>query len=145
MDLLYWKDVALSAGCLTGVTICLLCLIQFSVISVMSYAGLILLTGSFTIRAYSKLLQATKKGDGGHPFQKYLDLEPLLPAQQVDAVAARLVLLFFSALSTLRGLFLVKDTKESLKFLVLLYLLTYVGAVLNGLTLLLLGVIGLFT
>lgn len=145
MDLLYWKDVALSAGSLTGVTVSLLCLIQFSVISVLSYAALILLCGSLTIRTYSALLNAMKRGDGAHPFQKYLDAEPLLPPAQVEAVAARLTVLFISALSTLRCLFLVKDTKESLKFLVLLYLLTYVGAVLNGLTLLVLGVIGLFT
>ncbi|XP_056396700.1 reticulon-2 isoform X2 [Hyla sarda] len=141
-DLLYWRDITLSTGCLTGITLCLLCLIQFSVISVLSYACLLILCAAFTMRLYYKLL---KKGDGGNPFQKYLDMEPILPPQQVEVVASRLVVLFFAALSTLRRLFLVQDTKESLKFLLLLYLLTYVGAVVNGLTLLLLGVIGVFT
>ncbi|XP_068106195.1 reticulon-2 isoform X2 [Hyperolius riggenbachi] len=144
-DLLYWKDIALSATCLTGITVCLLCLIQFSVISVVSYACLILLSGTLMMRAYAKLITTMKKADDANPFQKYLDMEPLLPAPQVEVVASRLVLLFLSAMSTLRNLFLVKEAKESLKFLVLLYLLTYVGAVVNGLTLLVLGVIGLFT
>lgn len=139
-DLLYWRDITLSAGCLTGLTLCLLCLIQFSVISVVSYACLLVLSAAFLVRLYCKLLKK-----GGNPFQKYLDSEPVLPGQQVEVVAARLGLLFLSALSALRRLFLVQDTKESLKFLLLLYLLTYVGAVLNGLTLLLLGVIGVFT
>lgn len=141
-DLLYWRDISLSAGCLTGLTLCLLSLIQFSVISVVSYACLLILSAALLVRLYCKLL---RKADGGHPFQRYLDMEPILPAQQVELVAGRLVLLFFSALSVLRRLFLVQDTKESLKLLLLLYLLTYVGAVINGLTLLLLGVIGVFT
>ncbi|XP_075042269.1 reticulon-2, partial [Mixophyes fleayi] len=144
-ELLYWRDIALSAGCLTGLTLCLLSLIQFSVISVTSYACLLVLIATLTIWVYSKLLHTLKKGDGANPFQKYLDTEPILPEQQVEAVTARLVILSLSVLSTLRRLFLVQDTKESLKFLVLLYLLTYVGAVVNGLTLLLLGIIGVFT
>ncbi|KAM5127189.1 reticulon-2-like, partial [Mantella aurantiaca] len=144
-DLLYWKDVALSAGCLTGVTLALLSLMQFSVISVVSYTSLILLCASLTIRSSSALLHGMKRGAGGNPFQKYLDVDPLLPVDQVDVVAMRLVAMVICSVSTLRRLFLVENTKESLKFLVLLYLLTYVGAVLNGLTLLLLGVIGLFS
>ncbi|KAG9461849.1 hypothetical protein GDO78_015562 [Eleutherodactylus coqui] len=135
-DLLYWRDITLSAGCLTGLTLCLLALIQFSVISIISYACLLILSAAFTLRLYYRVL---KKGDGGNPFQKYLDVDPILPPQQVEVYSSRLVVLIFSALSTLRRLFLVQDTKESLKFLLLLYLLTYVGAVVNGLTLLLLG------
>ncbi|XP_066437608.1 reticulon-2 isoform X2 [Eleutherodactylus coqui] len=141
-DLLYWRDITLSAGCLTGLTLCLLALIQFSVISIISYACLLILSAAFTLRLYYRVL---KKGDGGNPFQKYLDVDPILPPQQVEVYSSRLVVLIFSALSTLRRLFLVQDTKESLKFLLLLYLLTYVGAVVNGLTLLLLVVIGVFT
>ncbi|XP_044131121.1 reticulon-2-like [Bufo gargarizans] len=140
-DLLYWRNISLSAVCLTGLTLCLLCLIQFSVISVVSYASLLILSAALTMQLYWKVL---KKGDGANPFQRYLDMDPV-PQQQVEVISARLVLLLFSALSTLRRLFLVQDTKESLKFLLILYLLTYVGAVVNGLTLLLLGVIGVFT
>ncbi|XP_075704594.1 reticulon-2 [Rhinoderma darwinii] len=142
VDLLYWRDITLSAACLTGLTLCLLCLIQFSAISVVSYSCLLVLSAALTMRLYCKLL---RRRDGANPFQKYLDMEPVLPSQQVEVVTAHLVVLFFTALSTLRRLFLVQDTKESLKFLLLLYLLTYVGAVVNGLTLLLLGVIGIFT
>ncbi|KAM4019543.1 reticulon-2 [Anomaloglossus baeobatrachus] len=141
-DLLYWRDITLSAGCLTGLTVCLLCLIQFSVISIISYSCLLVLSATLIMRLYCKLL---KKGEGANPFQKYLDMDPILLPEQVEVVASRLVVLFFTALSTLRRLFLVQDTKESLKFLLLLYLLTYVGAVVNGLTLLLLVVIGVFT
>ncbi|XP_053328788.1 reticulon-2 [Spea bombifrons] len=144
-DLLYWRDIPLSAACLTGITLSLLCLIQFSVISVVSYGCLIVLSATLTLRIYTKFLHKLKKGSGSNPFQYFLDVDLMLPSPQLEAVAARVINLCCCALCTLRNLFLVKDIKESLKFLLLLYLLTYVGAVFNGLTLLVLVVIGAFT
>ncbi|KAM4642570.1 reticulon-2 isoform 2-T2 [Discoglossus pictus] len=144
-DLVYWRDTPLSAACLTGLTISLLCLIQFSVISVASYACLIILSATLTLRIYTKLLHSLKKGNDRNPFQSYLDAELTLTTKQLEALTARILTMGSHALVTLRALFLVEDVKDSLKFLLLLYLLTYVGAVLNGLTLLLLVVIGSFT
>ncbi|KAM8953782.1 reticulon-2 [Pelodytes ibericus] len=144
-DLLYWRDTLLSAACLTGITLSLLCLIQFSVISVVSYGCLIILSATLTLRIYSKFLSKLKKGNGSNPFQSYLDVDLMVSSPQLEALAARVTNLCCSALCTLRNLFLVQDIKQSLKLLLLLYLLTYVGAVFNGLTLLLLIVIGGFT
>ncbi|KAM4697018.1 reticulon-2 isoform 2-T2 [Rhinophrynus dorsalis] len=144
-DLLYWRDTLLSAGCLTGVTLSLLCLSQFSVISVLSYGCLIVLSATLALRLYTQLMHALKRGSGANPFQQYLDADLTLSTQQVEAITARALSVFCSTAGTLRSLFLVQDVRESLKFLVLLYLLTYVGAVFNGLTLLLLCVIGAFT
>uniref|UniRef100_A0A8C5QLD8 Reticulon n=1 Tax=Leptobrachium leishanense TaxID=445787 RepID=A0A8C5QLD8_9ANUR len=144
-DLLYWRDTLLSAGCLTGLTLSLLCLIQFSVISVVSYGCLVLLSATLTLRIYTKFLHKLKKGSEANPFQFYLDADLMLPAPQLEALAARVIIHCCSTLCTLRNLFLVKDTKESLKLLLLLYLLTYVGAVFNGLTLLVLVIIAAFT
>ncbi|XP_058279567.1 reticulon-1-A-like, partial [Hirundo rustica] len=50
-----------------------------------------------------------------------------------------------TATRTLTRLFLVHSVPESLKFAFLFYLLTYVGAVCNGLTLLAAGVVCAFT
>ncbi|MFV1134980.1 reticulon family protein, partial [Klebsiella pneumoniae] len=50
-----------------------------------------------------------------------------------------------STLKELRGLLLVQDLVDSLKFAVLMWLLTYVGALFNGLTLLILAVISMFS
>ncbi|MEE6518879.1 hypothetical protein FKM82_030166 [Ascaphus truei] len=144
-DLLYWRDTTLSAGGLTSLTLSLLCLSQFSVISVVSYGCLILLSATVILQVYSQLLCALHRGDGINPFQMYLDADLTLSAQQVEDCSACVLSFCCSTLCTLRRLFLVEDLRESLKFLLLLYLLTYVGATFNGLTLLLLGVIGAFT
>ncbi|XP_053545731.1 reticulon-2 [Bombina bombina] len=85
------------------------------------------------------------RANGANPFQQYLDTDITPTTKQMEALTARILSLCCSALVTLRALFFVQDLKESLKFLLLLYLLTYVGAVLNGITLLLLVVIGSFT
>ncbi|XP_028254814.1 reticulon-1-A-like isoform X2 [Parambassis ranga] len=42
-------------------------------------------------------------------------------------------------------LFLVQDLADSIKFAVLMWILTYVGALFNGLTLLILGLVGVFS
>ncbi|CAJ0948412.1 unnamed protein product [Ranitomeya imitator] len=81
-----------------------------------------------------------------NPFQKYLDMEPILPAPaggggRCPSYRSRL----HCALTTLRRLFLVQDTKESLKFLLLSTSSHMLALCVNGLTLLLLVVIGVFT
>jgi len=45
----------------------------------------------------------------------------------------------------LRRLFLVEDLIDSLKFAVLMWILTYIGALFNGLTILILGLVGAFS
>ncbi|CAH2330026.1 reticulon-2 isoform X1 [Pelobates cultripes] len=114
-DLLYWRDTLLSAACLTGLTLSLLCLIQFSVISVVSYGCLIFLSATLTLRIYNKFLHKLRRGNGANPFQYYLDIDLMLPAPQLQALAARVINHCCCTLSTLRNLFLVKDLKESLK------------------------------
>ncbi|KAG8448456.1 hypothetical protein GDO86_015519 [Hymenochirus boettgeri] len=137
-DLLYWRDTPRSAGCLTGVTLTLLCLSQFSVISVLSYGCLVILSATLTLRLYTKLLGALKRGNGANPFQQYLDADLTLTTKQAEAITTRALSLFSTTICTLRSLFLVEDVKDSLKFLLILYLFTYVGAVFNGITALLL-------
>ncbi|CAB1312784.1 unnamed protein product [Coregonus sp. 'balchen'] len=52
---------------------------------------------------------------------------------------------FNTTVIELRRLFLVEDLVDSLKFAVLMWILTYVGALFNGLTLLILGLVGMFS
>ncbi|XP_029426769.1 reticulon-2-like [Rhinatrema bivittatum] len=144
-DLVYWRDTKTSAVAFTTIMVSLLCLSQFSIISVFSYLGLLLLCSTITLRVYRKILQAIYKCDGENPFQAYLDKDVTLTKEEVDNYVVRSLSCLTSAVKTLRSLFLVEDLVDSLKFLFLLYLLTYIGAVFNGLTLLILGVINAFT
>jgi len=68
-----------------------------------------------------------------------LELEITLSQEQIQKYTDCLQFYVNNTLKELRRLFLVQDLVDSLKFAVLMWLLTYVGALFNGLTLLLMG------
>ncbi|XP_014349699.1 reticulon-1-A isoform X1 [Latimeria chalumnae] len=144
-DLLYWKDTKTSGVVLTSIMLVLLSLSQFSVIIVSSYLALALLCITITLRVYKKALQALHKSDGANPFQSYLDIDVSLSQEQFQKYTEKILLYFTSLVSELRRLFLVQDLIDSIKFAVLMWLLTYIGAVFNGLTLLILAVVSAFS
>ncbi|XP_011268268.1 reticulon-1 isoform X1 [Camponotus floridanus] len=143
--LIYWRDPKKSGivfGTILGV---LLSLAYFSLISVLAYLSLLVLTGTILFRIYKTVLQAVQKTSDGHPFKDILDLDLTLPAEKVHEVADVAVAHANAAFSELRRLFLVEDFVDSLKFGVLLWCLTYVGSWFNGMTLIIIGVVALFT
>ncbi|XP_069855896.1 reticulon-2-like isoform X3 [Dipodomys merriami] len=144
-DLLYWKDSRTSAVVFTGLMVSLLCLLHFSIVSVASHVALLLLCGTISLRVYRKMLQAVHRGDGANPFQAYLDVDLTLTPEQRERLSHQIASHVVSAAKQLRHFFLVEDLVDSLKLALLFYILTFVGAVFNGLTLLILGVIALFT
>ncbi|XP_043789993.1 reticulon-1-like isoform X2 [Apis laboriosa] len=143
--LIYWRDPKKSGpvfGCILGV---LLSLAYFSLISVLAYLSLLILTGTIAFRIHNTILQAIQKTSDGHPFQNILEMDLTLPAEKVHEVADVAVAHLNAAVCELRRLFLVEDFVDSLKFGVLLWCLTYVGSWFNGMTLIIIGVIALFT
>lgn len=145
MDLLYWRDVKQTGVLFGSVLLLLFSLTQFSVVSVVAYLALAALSATISFRVYKSVLQAVQKTDEGHPFKSYLDKEVSLSQEQIQKYADRAQLYANTALKELRRLFLVQDLVDSLKFAVLMWLLTYVGALFNGLTLLIIAVVSMFT
>ncbi|KAM6152950.1 reticulon-2 [Erethizon dorsatum] len=144
-DLLYWKDTRTSGVVFTGLMVSLLCLLHFSIVSVAAHVALLLLCGTISLRVYRKVLQAVHRGDGANPFQAYLDVDLTLTREQTEHLSQQMASHVVSTATQLRHFFLVEDLVDSLKLALLFYILTFVGAVFNGLTLLILGVIALFT
>ncbi|KAF2978553.1 hypothetical protein EK904_005917, partial [Melospiza melodia maxima] len=72
-------------------------------------------------------------------------MEMNLSQDQIQKYTDCLQLYVNSTVKELRRLFLVQDLVDSLKFAVLMWLLTYVGALFNGLTLLIMAVVSMFT
>uniref|UniRef100_A0A9L0S4U4 Reticulon n=1 Tax=Equus caballus TaxID=9796 RepID=A0A9L0S4U4_HORSE len=144
-DLLYWKDTRTSGVVFTGLMVSLLCLLHFSIVSVVAHVALLLLCGTISLRVYRKVLQAIHRGDGTNPFQAYLDVDLTLTQEQKEHLSQQIASRVVSAATQLRHFFLVEDLVDSFKLALLFYILTFVGAVFNGLTLLILGVICLFT
>ncbi|XP_046723277.1 reticulon-1a isoform X3 [Silurus meridionalis] len=145
VELLHWRDVKQTAVLFSSVLLLLFSLTQFSVVSVMAYLALAALSTTICFRVYKSVLQAVQKTDNGHPFKAYLEKEISLSPEQISKYVEKVQLYINCTLKELRRLFLVQDLVDSLKFAVLMWFLTYVGALFNGLTLLILAVVCVFT
>uniref|UniRef100_H2XUV9 Reticulon-like protein n=1 Tax=Ciona intestinalis TaxID=7719 RepID=H2XUV9_CIOIN len=143
-DLLYWRDIKVS-GVVFGLTLLvLLSLCCFSVVSVISYLTLSLLTVTVAFRLYKLVLQTLNGTQQPNPFQSLLDMEVTLSKDQIHKYADVILDHLNCTLVCTRDLVLVKNMVASLKFAVFMWLLTYIGCCFNGLTLLILGVIAAF-
>jgi len=144
-SLIYWRDVKKSGAVFGSGLVILLAISFFSVISVVAYLSLLLLAGTVAFRVYKTVLQAVQKTNDGHPFKDYLEIELALPQEKVQQVATVSVAHVNAFLAELRRLFLVEDLVDSIKFGLLLWALTYLGSWFNGITLVVLAYIALFT
>ncbi|CAB1460231.1 unnamed protein product [Pleuronectes platessa] len=145
VDLLYWRDVKSTGVVFGAALLLLLSLTLCSIVSVCSYIGLALLSVTICFRIYKGILQAIQKSDEGHPFKLYLDREVALPEDVVHKYSDLVLARMNKSICELRRLFLVEDLVDSIKFAVLMWILTYVGGLFNGLTLIILGLIAAFS
>ncbi|XP_030603335.1 reticulon-4b isoform X7 [Archocentrus centrarchus] len=145
VDLLYWRDVKTTGVVFGAALLLLLSLTVCSIVSVCSYICLALLSVTICFRIYKGILQAIQKSDEGHPFKQYLDQEVALSEDMVHKYSDLVLAKLNKTIGELRRLFLVEDLVDSIKFAVLMWILTYVGALFTGLTLLILGLIAVFS
>ncbi|XP_078505613.1 reticulon-4 isoform X2 [Lissotriton helveticus] len=145
VDLLYWRDIKKSGVVFGASLFLLLSLTVFSIVSVSAYIALALLSVTISYRMYKGVFQAIQKSDDGHPFRAYLERDVALSDELVHKYSNVVLDHLNCAVKELRRLFLVEDLVDSLKFAVLMWVFTYVGALFNGLTLLILALISLFS
>ncbi|KAH8249291.1 hypothetical protein KR032_008234 [Drosophila birchii] len=144
-SLIYWRDVKKSGIVFGAGLITLLAISSFSVISVFAYLSLLALFGTVAFRIYKSVTQAVQKTNDGHPFKEYLELDLTLSQEKVQNIAGVAVAHINGFTAELRRLFLVEDLIDSIKFGVLLWVFTYIGAWFNGMTLVILAFVSLFT
>ncbi|KAM8747144.1 reticulon-3 isoform 1-T1 [Acanthopagrus schlegelii] len=143
-DLIHWRDPKKS-GLVFGLSmLLLLSLAAFSVISVISYLLLALLCVTITFRIYKSVVQAVQKSSDGHPFKALMDKDVSIPPETFRKHVDTSLTYINRALKQMSRLFLVEDLVDSLKLAVVMWLFTYVGAVFNGITILILADILLF-
>jgi len=145
LELIYWRDPKKTGIVFGSMFVLLLSLACFSVLSVIAYLSLAALTVTVSFCIYKKVLQAVQKSGDGHPFKQYLDIDITVPEAQVHQAADIVVKRTTETLRELRRLFLVEDLVDSLKFGLLLWVLTYLGAAFNGMTLIILALVSIFT
>lgn len=68
-SLIYWRDVKKSGVVFGAGLITLLAVSCFSVISVLAYLSILLLTGAVAFRIYKTIMTAVHKTNEGHPFK----------------------------------------------------------------------------
>lgn len=105
-------------------------------------------------------MSAVQKTSDGHPFKwvlkslptfkfynllifflhrEVLDVDLTLSQDRAQQIAGVIVTHINAYVAELRRLFLVEDLVDSLKFGLLLWLMTYIGAIFNGMTVVILG------
>merc|ERR1712027_243397 len=137
-SLLYWENPRDSGIACGSVLVCLLAVRYISLISVIGNLSLALVTATMSFRIYKSVLAAVNKTQEGHPFKQFLDIDVTLPADKVAEITDGLF-------AKLKSVLLVENVLESIKFAVAMYLLTYIGALMNGLTIVTLAWIGVFS
>jgi len=143
-ELVYWRDPKKSGVVFGSIFVILIALTCLSLISVVAYTSLAVLSGTFAFRVYKSVLQAIQKTNEGHPFKEYLDLDLTLPGDKAQELSTAIITYVNTSVTQLRRLFLVEDLVDSAKFGLFLYVLTYIGSWFNGLTLLILSFVALF-
>ncbi|XP_030383529.1 reticulon-1 isoform X2 [Scaptodrosophila lebanonensis] len=144
-SLIYWRDVKKSGIVFGAGLIILVAISCFSVISVFAYLSLLALFGTIAFRIYRSVTQAVQKTNDGHPFKEYLELDLTLSQEKVQNFVGVAVAHVNGFTAELRRLFLVEDLIDSIKFGVILWVFTYIGAWFNGMTLVILAFVSLFT
>merc|ERR1712212_1110146 len=97
------------------------------------------------VRIYKSVLTALGKSqDKSHPFQKYLDADVELPAERVLALTEEVVFHLNALITKFKNIYLVENMIESLKFAAAMYLMTFVGRLVNMVTLLIIAWVTIF-
>jgi hypothetical protein len=144
-DLIYWRDVKKTAVVFGTMLVLLLSLAICSLVSVVAYLSLAVLTVTFSFVVYKKIMGAVQKSNDGHPFKPLLDLDITLSEDKLKSVIQNVLKNTNCALKEARRLFLVEDTVDSIKFGLLLWTMAYIGSWFNGMSLIIIATVLLFT
>jgi hypothetical protein len=142
---LLWRNPKNSAIALALSLGALILVAKFTFLSLLAWGSLIVLAGTLGFRVFKLVEAQVKKTDGTNPFKEYLEPDLNVPQEKVHAQADILVQHGQALINQLRRLFLIESVFDSVKFGVLLWTLTYIGAWFSGITLVTLFVLGLFS
>ncbi|KAK0152943.1 Reticulon-2 [Merluccius polli] len=145
VDLVYWRSLTRTGVVFTGLVVGLASMFQLSAVTVVSHLFLGLMCVTFSLRLYYKLLELMHWNPGLRPFESQLEEDGSLTDEDTVVVVESVVLRIAFALTEVKRLVFVDSVVDSIKFVLFLYLLTYVGEATTGLTLVIAGVISAFS
>lgn len=144
-QLVYWAEPKKTASVFGLSLLVLISLATFSLISVVSYLLLAGLCVTITFRVYKSVIQAVQKSDEGHPFKSLLQKDISVSQETLGGAVDQGLVHLNHFLHHSRRLLLVEDLVDSLKLAGVMWVMTYIGSIFNGITILILADIIAFT
>uniref|UniRef100_A0A672I928 Reticulon n=1 Tax=Salarias fasciatus TaxID=181472 RepID=A0A672I928_SALFA len=145
LQLVQWKEPKKSAAAFGMSMLVLVSVATLSVISVVSYLLLACLCVTITFRVYKSVIQAIQKSDEGHPFRSLLQRDISVSSESIRQLADQTLIHLNWFTCQGRRLLLVEDLVDSLKLAAVMWVMTYIGAVFNGVTILIIADVISFT
>ncbi|VDI32211.1 reticulon-1 [Mytilus galloprovincialis] len=121
LELIYWRDLKKTGIVFGSMLFILLSLAIFSVLSVLAYLSLAVLSVTLSFRIYKNVLAAVQKSGDAHPFKALLDLNIDLPEDKAQMALKNICKHINCTVRELRRLFLIEDLVDSMKFALLLW------------------------
>jgi len=144
--LVHWEDPISSGSVFGSVLVALVSICYYSLISVIAYLSLGLLSIVLGVKLYSYVMVMMKKAEpGSNPLSRIAAMEVTIPSDKVSELSTGLAEKLNCGLGELRRLFLVDNMVDTVKFGLSLWCLTYIGSWFNAMTLLILTWITAFT
>jgi len=145
-SLVHWEDPINSGAVFGSVLVALVSICYYSLISVVAYLSLGLLSIVLGVKLYSYVMVMMKKAEpGSNPLSRIAAMEVTIPSDKVSELSTGLAEKLNCGLGELRRLFLVENMVDTVKFGLSLWCLTYIGSWFNAMTLLILSWITAFT
>merc|ERR1719500_1769584 len=130
----------------SGVLALLVSICYYSLVSVLAYISLGLLAAIMAIKVYSTVMVFMKKAEpGSDPLQCVQCADLSIPPEKVADMTGFLVDVINPSIMELRRLFLLESIFDTVKFILCLWGLTYIGSWFNMMTLVILTWLGLFS
>merc|ERR1711981_5677 len=143
MSILRWTHPPVSGLVLLSGLVFLFSLIKFSLISVLAHFSLAVLMLGVGCKVYVHLMGFLKK-PCSDPLDLVRDIEVTLPSEKVDSFVSSAAENVNNLATKTKSLILFENYIDTLKFAILLYIITFIGAVFNTLSLVILAWLGAF-
>lgn len=145
LTLMFWDNVKVSAAVFAVGTILLICLNTISFISVFAYLNLCILMSVWGLKMYTSIQSTLNSKPVEHPLQEWLDADLCITKEKITANVEKVTPMLEQTLKKMRAVIAFENTMATLKVVFAMYALTFIGAIMNFLTLVLWCYIGLFT
>jgi len=144
MELLYWRDIISSLVALSVLLLTMYALRTSSFLLVLSYVFISALTVTNLLKAYKWVTGLVTGKQQSNPLQQFLDMNVELKEECVEEYTKLAVKHVNCFVTTTRDLIFMKNMICSAKFFLVCWVMGYVGAAFNFLTLLTFATIGAF-